>query len=143
MQINTGPEGKYASLLVGHQWPTSNSQMTLGSSSTRRAETKAAFEAFSELLSSKLNAPIASQEGTTAEDIRLAFEKGKDHAFELAEKNETKAQSYSTAHQSVATLREQLNEIARTGSDAIESAMTSKRPTSVKITEITDIVVTA
>lgn len=135
------PAGQYSPLLVGHQWPCGTSQSTTNTAATNRTANKNTLETFSQLLKATLGGPLANQEGVTADDIRLAFQKGEKHAQHVAEKNETKANSYKSAHQSVRTLREELSKIAKTGNDAIENAMSSAQPAPMKVTQITDIII--
>lgn len=123
-------------LMVGHQWPSSDSLALLELSARRRASASAEFEEYADALSSALTMSLAEQKGAAAEAAQSAFQRGVEHARQLAETNLAKSQSFGSAHAFLSELHSKLREIATRGEVEIRSIQTSDAPGPIKLNMI-------
>ena len=134
------PPGEWTAILIGDQWPSSNSleAMFLGANARRNSASE--FERYADFLASINTNGLAAQAGITAEDIRATFRVHEGHARDVASASSTKSESYAAVHRHVSELRGMLREFASEGNDRIETVNNLKIPISEKITAITEIV---
>lgn len=135
------PPGKWTPLLIGLQWPSSSTLMLLSNAIRQRLGVATGYSDLADQLTNALFGPLAGQEGVTAEATRTKFTNGRDHAQAVTDKNTTKSNAYSKAHQAVADLQSELRTIAKNGNDAIAKLESSKDPT--KIAQIVQIIMEA
>ena len=137
------PGGQWSSLLVGHQWPGSESLAALSTSADNRAATASSHHGYAETLRSIRYGVLAEQQGITAEAARHAFRTGEDTARVIAENNEAKRDSYRWAHRHVAELRSALRDIADSGNSEIRRTLDSRAPLAEKISAIVSTITNA
>lgn len=99
-----------------------------------------AFERYADLMLTIKNEALASQEGITADDARVAFDQGISSARQIAELNRAKGDSYAAVHRAVAEFRSSLRELALQGNEAINSINQSRVPLQTKVSEITAVI---
>lgn len=107
--------------------------------STSFANTAVDYQNFENQLRQARFGPLSSQEGRTADDLRETFQRGEKHSREIAEKNGSKASTYSFVRDSMNELRSALTSIAQTGNSKIKEIQDSTDPIPVKIGKITDV----
>ena len=134
--MNDLPDGPWSPLLIGHQWPGSESLAGLAASAENRTATAAAHHSYAETLRSIRIGVVAEQQGIVAEAARHAFRTGEDYARNIAESNETKRDSYREAHRHVTELRSALRDIADSGNAEIRRALDSHGPLPEKVSTI-------
>lgn len=130
------PGGRWSPLLIGHQWPGSETLAALAASAENRAATAAAHHEYAETLRSIRMGLLADQQGVAAESARRAFQAGEDSARGTVDGNETKRDSYLWAHRHIAELRSILTDIARNGNAEIRLALDSQLPISEKVSGV-------
>ncbi len=141
MTASTG--GVWWQLMVGHQWPSTESLALLNAAAINRHSAAAAMDAFADLLHSIRTSALADQAGMTADTSRDVFQRGEDHARDLCEKSRAKKSAYESARRSTEQLQTDLGEIARQGETLIKSIQSSQAPDALKISQIIDVVVNA
>jgi hypothetical protein len=137
------PGGQWSPLLIGHQWPGSDSLAVLAAAAQNRAAAADAHTSYAESLRSVREGLMADQQGIAADSARLAFRAGEDFTRGVVENNETKRDAYRSAHRYVAELRSALGDIARSGDDEIRQVLDSQRPLADKISAIVNTIATA
>ena len=137
------PGGQWSPLLIGHQWPGSDSLAVLAAAAQNRAAAADAHTSYAESLRSVREGLLADQQGIAADSARLAFRAGEDSARGVVENNETKRDAYRSAHRYVAELRSALGDIARSGDDEIRQVLDSQRPLADKISAIVNTIAAA
>lgn len=143
MQMIDSSLGPWTVLLIGHQWPGSESLAAMAAAAATRKTSSGALERYADSLRSVITGPLADQEGLTAEDARDAFSAGERHALALAEKNLTKGNSYESANRYVSEFRSELAEIAADGDAQIKQVLNSGDPAPIKFNKLVEIVVEA
>lgn len=128
-------------LMVGHQWPSLDSLAILEVSANQRASVSAEFEEYADRISGALKTSLAEQKGAAAEAAQNAFQRGVEHAEQLAEKNLAKSQSFISAREFLSELHSKLGEIATRGEIEIRKIQTSDMPGPIKLNMIVDTVV--
>lgn len=134
------PPGEWSGLLVGRQWPNLMSLEVLKVADDNRREYEQLFNSYGTTLGGIESRDLATQEGATAEKIRLMFNQGRRRAFRLAEANRTKHQSYGVAEQSLNTLFDDLYNIASRGNFDINRVQVAQCPIEAKISQIVTII---
>jgi hypothetical protein len=134
------PRGEWSPVLVGDQWPSDLAMATIDQGETNRGNTETGFNHFGDLLHDAQTGPLAEQQGHTADDIRDAFRRGEQQARQVAHKNGVKRKAYSTAHDSMQSLRQVLTGLADEGNKAIEDIKNSKEPTELKVGQIVGVI---
>lgn len=133
----------WSQLMVGHQWPSSDSLALLKLAAAKRAATSAQFEEYSNSLSRVLTMSLSAQQGFRAEDAQRAFQKGMQQARVLAEKNSANSQSFESAHACINALQLSLRDIAMRGETVIHAIQSSNAPEAVKLNQIVNTIVAA
>ncbi len=130
------PPGEWSSVIVGDQWVDDDDLMVLLHGRTNRGAIKAGFTSFGDMLRSAQTGPLAEQQGLTADDLRHAFRQGEQQARQVAEKNGIKESAYSSAYDSVVSLRQDLTALAAEGNRRIEDIQHSKVPVEAKVPQM-------
>ncbi len=137
------PGGQWSPLLIGHQWPGSDSLAALAAAAANRAATADAHNSYAESLRAIRMGVLADQQGIAADSARHAFEAGEQSARGVVEHNETSRDAYRWAHRYVAELRSALGDIARSGNIEIRQVLDSQRPPADKISAIVSTIAAA
>lgn len=90
MSVADLPPGQWTQLLIGDQWPAGPSLDALFANASSRQRMALAFERYADLMLTIKNEALASQEGITADDARVAFDQGISSARQIAELNRAK-----------------------------------------------------
>nr|BBX76468.1 hypothetical protein MFLOJ_02550 [Mycobacterium florentinum] len=130
------PPGEWSAAIVGDQWVDDDDLMALSHGKLNRGSIKAGFTNFGDMLRSAQTGPLADQRGITADDLRDAFRQGEQQARTVAEKNGIKQGAYGTAYDSMASLRQDLANLAAEGNQRIEEIQHSKEPVEAKVPQI-------
>ena len=134
------PPGQWSPLLVGHQWPSSESVHVLRTAAASRASTASELERYADELRSVRAGPLGNQEGVTADDARRAFQLGEDKALELSTKTWSKSNAYRKAQSFTTSLREDLTNLALVGNLEIEQIQASDEAPVKKVAAIVETV---
>lgn len=134
------PPGVWTRLLIGDQWPSSRSLAVLSASRDARLRLSSQFERYGEHLRTISMISISSQAGVTAEEAQAAFQHGVVKAYEVAEDNTIKHDSYRTAIQSATEFRTTLADLAATGNRQIDQINISQMPIPEKVDKITQVI---
>lgn len=134
------PDDPWSHLLVGHQWPRAASLSALRGAAANRSTITAALDGYADVLAAVRQGPLTAQEGATADALRQRFGAGERMAREASRRNFAKHTAYNRAHDHVAELRAELSEIARTGTAAISTVVSSADPPAAKAARITEVV---
>lgn len=140
MSIADLPEGDWTPILIGEQWPSSASlQITLNSAEKRTAIVSE-IEHYADVLVQIRDQNLATQEGTTAEEIRGDFDHGIATAQRVADVNRVKSKSYSAARNAASEFQSKLESLAAEGNSRIDAVNQSMQPVAEKATAILNIV---
>lgn len=137
------PGGHWSPLLIGHQWPGSDSLAALAAAAANRAAAADAHNSYAESLRAIRMGVLADQQGIAADSARHAFQAGEQSARGVVEHNETKRDAYRWAHRYVAELRSALGDIARSGNIEIRQVLDSQRLPADKISAIVSTIAAA
>ena len=137
------PSGDWSELLIGHQWPDSAALSILSAAAIERAALGAAYDGYADILNSVRSGTLATQQGVTADNTHHLFRHGEIRARDIAARNLTKQMSYTSAHQWVTDLRDDLEAIAENGNSAIRRILDSDDPAPVKISALVQTVTEA
>ena len=137
------PSGEWSQLLIGHQWPDSAALNILSAAATGRAALGSSFDGYADALNSVRTGTLAAQEGVTADSTHQLFRLGELTARDIAARNLTKQTSYTSAHQWVTDLRDDLEAIAANGNSAIRRILDSDDPEPLKTSALVQAVTEA
>lgn len=140
MSIADLPTGKWTELLIGDQWPGSETLNILLRNGAAREEAASQFERYADYLHNVSEENLAVQEGLTAEDVRRTFLLGELTAREIANSNSVKSNSYRSVHRHITGFRDELRALAEEGNEAIYKVDQSKATFPDKIAEIVGII---
>ena len=130
-------------LMVGHQWPSSDSLALLKLSANQRAAKSAEFEEYADSLSGALTSSLSVQQGFGAEAAQSVFRQGIQQAQLLAEKYLAKSQSFESAHAFANALQLSLRDIAARGETEIRAIQSSNAPGPFKLNQVVNTIVAA
>jgi hypothetical protein len=136
MQTGGGSLGGWSQLIVGHQWPSEMTIAGLHAWIENRGQIADAHDNIADLLNAAKTAPLAAQQGKTADALVQVFDEGEQLARDVARKNGVKKDSYSAALGSVHNLRSKLSDIADRYNQEINKILESKEPAAVKVPHI-------
>ena len=137
------PAGEWTGLLVGHQWPGSDTLGALLGAAARRGDQARAFDDYGNTLRGVRAAHLEAQDGRTAEEIRQAFRRGETRARDIAAGSDAKQRAYRSARQCAEDLRTDLADIAAAGNAAIRGILDSEAPAAQKVSAIVETVTAA
>jgi hypothetical protein len=135
------PPGQYSHLLVGHVWPSGANVVVVEGASAHFGNAAAAYHHAADQLRAARFGPLGDQHGVTADDTRETFQRGENHARNVAEKNETKKAAFDSAHNAVSELRRELTTIAREGDNQIRQVLDRDDPLAARVDRVAGVVV--
>lgn len=135
------PSGDWTPLLIRDQWPNIDSLEALSSDSNSRHRLASSFEQYGDVLLATTTQNLGTQEGATADNVRISFGRGIANVRRIAEVSRTKGEAYASAHRSVSEFRSTLRELAADGNNRIDEVNRSKATLSEKVAKILNIVI--